>query len=207
MGLSFSTNTHAETTELMAGDVINTSEFLCTVSFHATVNDTPDYIVTAGHCLDDSQPFWKFGGTYIGTSTQTRNFNWSGLDMGLIHSNGNSIISNKVRLSDNNETIELISYQESIKDAHRGDKVCMKGAMSGYKCGKIKFKIPFTSYIWTDIKPLEGDSGGPIFMDLGDGKGELVGVLSGHILGDMYFGHTSKIFELDSGIKPYLGDS
>lgn len=207
LGLSFAVNTKADATKILGGDTIFTDEFLCTASFGVKINSTEDYIVTAGHCLDNSHPFWKFGGTYIGTSTQIKSFNL-GMDVGLIHFNGNTnlSLSNGIRISED-DSIQIVNYQKSIKDSHRGDKVCMVGSVSGFHCGYVKFKIPFTSYIWTDLKPLEGDSGGPIFTDLGNGKAELVGILSGHILGDMYFGHISEIFKLDSTIEPYLETS
>lgn len=207
VGLSLTVKTHAESSELMAGDLINTDKFLCTTAFHGSFGDEQDYIVTAGHCLIDAHPFWKLHGENIGTSTQQKTEDWKGHDVGLIHSNDNKHItkSNMVRISES-ETLELTSYQNKIKDLKHGTKICMVGAISGHQCGLVKFKLPFISYIWTTIKPLEGDSGGPVFLELENGKGELLGIVSGHILGNMYFSHISKVLEVNEGFEPYLGE-
>lgn len=165
----------------------------CTSAFSFTGKDGRAYAVTAGHCGREGDLVWPTGAaTTFDFASEVGHVIFSGLysqhtpetqgaDVGIIE------------ITDPERYMDLVGKPIPTGiGAHVGpvDRVCKTGATTGYTCGEfedtervqiVNLDPGVEDETFGDIAAVcaaSGDSGGPVFADVG-GRATVIGVVSG----------------------------
>lgn len=165
----------------------------CTTAFSFTGADGRAYAVTAGHCGRKGDLVWPTNAsTAFDYTTEVGHFIYSGLyhpssaetegvDVGIIE------------ITDTERYMDVVGapIPTGVADAAVEEgRVCKTGATTGYTCGQfeatervqiVNLDADAERETYGDIAAVcaaSGDSGGPVFTELG-GRAAIVGVVSG----------------------------
>ena len=155
---------------LKGGLWIVSGGFACTSGFlgRPGTAPTPLYMMTAGHCLQDSglAPNWTHHGVVIGHGAFEQYYNGTNADIGAINAT-ESGAKNQVYANSPTD-IRSITGHLLISQQPVGATICRSGASSGYRCGQVAqtnvdtWVGPYlVHHMWvTDYPSSGGDSGG-----------------------------------------------
>ncbi|GIP14603.1 hypothetical protein J40TS1_02450 [Paenibacillus montaniterrae] len=179
------------------------SGIYCTIGTLAKKNNNR-FIVTAAHCTEQWTSSIYQGGEEVGT----KHFEYQGdyADVGVIAVASNKKISNYVYKYSWTDS-RVTSYQSSSSSLNVGDKICMSGATSGFKCGEVTAlnvtSLGSLGYMETDIPALGGDSGGTLWYD-----GNLLGIMrSSDYVSYSRFTHIARAMAYGGALTPFTSNT
>lgn len=160
----------AQASTLMGGTPCSTNNIPFTLGMCGTYNGQ-NAAVTCGHSMTINSAV-KYLSTTIGTTNYIQT---SYGDFSIILTNNNATLTNRVKTSGNT----YAEIEGTINNPPIGTIVCKYGRITGYKeYGRI-FETGYTAHYvnhnitprdlkvveWSECATIEGDSGGPYFMD------------------------------------------
>ncbi|MCO5997080.1 S1 family peptidase [Actinoallomurus rhizosphaericola] len=178
-------------TEVTGGDPVYGGGHRCTVGVNVAGGGS-SYFITAGHCGNAASTWTTASGESVGT---TAGSSFPGDDYAIVRYGGGVSHPGTVGAQD------IVS----AGIAHVGEAVCMRGGVSGVRCGRVVAINATVAYaegavyglIRTSICAAAGDTGAPLY----DG-GTVLGVLSG-FSGDCAAGGVSYFEPIAKPLSAY----
>lgn len=175
----------------------------CSTTGIAT-KDTREFLITAGHCLNNIGSSYTQGGVSIGTQ-HLSNYYTGGIDVGLVLlTNTNKKYGNKFYYNPV-ANAEYDSAYDTASTALVGQLVCKSGKTTNVTCGTVDVLDGSVTYddgvtVYSDMRVKKTDG---IFCDYGDSgaivfnaysTNRVVGITSGKgSAGTVHYGHIAKI--------------